>query len=73
MKNRSENNVSISRCTAMLLPRLEALQSLDGSATKNGLDQDGLCQLLKEYGLGVVTTERIVQDVAVDLSYFDPI
>ena len=57
----------------MLLPTLEALQSLDGSGTKNGFDQDGLCQLLKEYSLGVVTTERIVQDVAVDLSYFDPI
>jgi hypothetical protein len=55
----------------MLLPTLAALQSLGGSATKNRVYVDELCQLLKECSLGVVTTPRVVEDVAVDLSYFD--
>jgi restriction system protein len=47
--------------------------SRDGAPPVELVDGDELCQLLKEYSLGVVTTERIVQDVAVDLSYFDSI
>jgi restriction system protein len=47
--------------------------SRDGAPPVELVDGDELCQLLKEYSLGVATTERIVEDVAVDLSYFDSI
>ena len=47
--------------------------SRDGAPPVELVDGDELCQLLKEYSLGVVTTERIVEDIAVDLSYFDSI
>jgi restriction system protein len=31
---------------------------------------DRLCDLLKEYAIGVTTTARVVEDVTIDADYF---
>lgn len=45
----------------------------DGAPAVELIDGDRLCDLLKEYGLGVSVTERIVEDVSVDASFFEGI
>jgi restriction system protein len=35
------------------------------------IDGDRLCDLLKDYGLGVAVTQRIEEDVAVQPSFFN--
>jgi restriction system protein len=34
------------------------------------IDHDRLCDLLKEYAIGVTTTPRVVEDVTIDTDYF---
>ena len=48
-------------------------------ATRNGappvdlIDGDELCNLLKEYGLGVEVQKRVVEDVTLLTSFFDSV
>ena len=42
----------------------------DGAAPVELVDGDALCDLLKQYGLGISVTQRIVEDIAVDPTYF---
>lgn len=42
----------------------------DGAPPIDLIDGDRLCDLLKEYGIGVSTTERVVEDVKVQADYF---
>lgn len=37
------------------------------------IDGDELCDLLKEYGLGVSVEERVVEEVTVEEEFFDSI
>lgn len=42
----------------------------DGAPPIDLIDGDRLCNLLKEYGIGVTTTPRVVEDVAVHSDFF---
>ena len=42
----------------------------DGAAPVELVDGDALCDLLKQYGLGISVTQRIVEDIHVDPTYF---
>lgn len=42
----------------------------DGAPPIDLIDGDRLCDLLKEYSIGVATTERVVEDVKVERDYF---
>ncbi|MGW4798658.1 restriction endonuclease [Nonomuraea sp. NPDC004297] len=42
----------------------------DGATPIDLIDGDQLCDLLKEYGIGVTTTIRQVEDVAIDTDFF---
>ncbi len=42
----------------------------DGAPPIDLIDGDRLCELLKEYGLGVSTTERTVEDVIIEDDFF---
>lgn len=37
------------------------------------IDGEELCELLKEFGMGVTVTRRVEEDVNLDLSYFDSV
>lgn len=43
----------------------------DGAPPIELIDGDRLCDLLREFGLGVVTRERVVEDVSVDSAFFE--
>lgn len=45
----------------------------DGAPPIDLIDGDRLCELLKEYAIGVSTTERVVEDVKVEADYFSSI
>jgi restriction system protein len=42
----------------------------DGATPIDLIDGDQLCDLLKEYGIGVTTTIRPVEDVTIDTDFF---
>jgi restriction system protein len=42
----------------------------DGAPAVELIDGDRLCDLLKEYGLGITVTERVVEDVTVEPTFF---
>ena len=48
--------------------QLEATR--DGPATIELIDGERLCDLLKQYEIGVLTKTRIIEDVHIDLGYF---
>ena len=43
----------------------------DGAPPIELIDGDALCDLLKQYEVGVITTQRTVEDTSIDQSYFD--
>ena len=45
--------------------------SRDGVGTIDLIDGEALCDQLREYRLGVTVTERVVEDVSIDDSYFE--
>jgi restriction system protein len=42
----------------------------DGAPPIDLIDGDRLCELLKEYAIGVSTTPRTVEDVKIETDYF---
>jgi restriction system protein len=42
----------------------------DGAPPIDLIDGDRLCDLLKEYAIGVTTTPRVVEDVKIEGDYF---
>ena len=50
--------------------RCRAESRRDGAPPIDLIDGDRLCELLKEYAIGVTTTPRVVEDVAIDTDYF---
>lgn len=68
MAGRGEKGLLITTGTFTAAAAAEARR--DGAPPVELVDGDQLCDLLKHYGIGVVTTPRVVEDVEVDVDYF---
>ncbi|MFM8351890.1 MAG: restriction endonuclease, partial [Actinomycetales bacterium] len=69
MAGRGDKGLLITTGTFTSEAKREATR--DGAPPIDLVDGQDLCLLLKRYGLGVSTTIREEQDVAVDTSFFD--
>jgi restriction system protein len=68
MSGRGEKGLLITTGTFTKDAKSEA--NRDGAPPVELIDGESLCELLKQYDLGVVTTLRTVQDVSVEPSFF---
>ncbi|MBN3459591.1 restriction endonuclease [Mycobacterium sp. DSM 3803] len=68
MAGRGDKGLLITTGTFTSDARAEAKR--DGAPPIDLIDGDRLCDLLKENGIGVTTTERVVEDVKVEAGYF---
>jgi restriction system protein len=71
MSGRGDKGLLIT--TSSFAPAAKAEATRDGAPPVDLIDGDALCDLLKEYGLGVEIEERIVEDVTVNVEFFDAI
>jgi len=71
MAGRGEKGLVITTGTFSQDARREATR--DGAPPIDLIDGEELCDLLKEYGLGVSVTERVVEDVTVQPEFFEAI
>jgi len=71
MSGRGEKGLIIT--TGTFTPSAKAEATRDGAPPVDLVDGDELCELLKDFGLGVHTERRTVEDVTVDVSFFDGI
>ena len=71
LSGRGDRGLMITTGTFTEPAKKEAVR--DGATPLNIIDVDQLCDLLKEYGLGVATTIRQVEDVMVDPEFFQGI
>jgi restriction system protein len=69
MTGRGEKGLVIT--TGVFTPSAKAEATRDGAPPIDLVDGEELCELLKEFGMGVTVTERIEEDVTLDLSFFD--
>jgi len=68
MVGRAAHGIMITSSTFTAPARAEATRA--GAAPIELIDGGQLCELLKQYQLGVTTTQRIVEDIAVDANFF---
>lgn len=68
MAGRGDKGLLITTGTFTSDARKEATR--DGAPPIDLIDGDRLCDLLKELSLGVTTTERVVEDVKIEVDYF---
>lgn len=68
MAGRGDKGLLITTGTFTSDARAEAKR--DGAPPIDLIDGDRLCDLLKESAIGVITTERVVEDVKVETDYF---
>lgn len=68
MAGRGEKGLLITTGTFSNDARAESKR--DGAPPIDLIDGDRLCDLLKEYSIGVSTTERVVEDVKIESDYF---
>ena len=59
--------------TGTFSPAAKAEATRDGAPPVDLIDGDELCDLLKEYGLGVSVEERTVEEVTIEEEFFDSI
>jgi restriction system protein len=59
--------------TGIFSKEAQAEATRDGAQPIELINGDRLCDLLKQYDLGVSTEQRVVEDVTVDPSFFDTI
>jgi restriction system protein len=71
MSGRGEKGLLIT--TGTFTPAAKAEATRDGAPPVDLVGGDDLCDLLKEYGLGVQVKERIVEDVSVNAEFFNAI
>lgn len=71
MSGRGEKGLVIT--TGTFTPAAKSEATRDGAPPVDLVDGDQLCDLLKEYGLGVHTKTREVEDVTVDVGFFDEV
>jgi restriction system protein len=69
MAGRGEKGLLITTGTFTRDAQQEATR--DGAPPVELIDGEQLCDLLREYGLGVTVTQRIEEDVAVEPAFFD--
>lgn len=69
MAGRGDKGLIVTTGTFTLAARAEATR--DGAPPVDLIDGDELCDLIREYGLGVRVVERTVQDVTVDTTFFE--
>ena len=68
MAGRGDKGLLITTGTFTNDARTEAKR--DGAPPIDLIDGDRLCELLKENAIGVATTERVVEDVRIEVDYF---
>ena len=68
MTGRGDKGLLITTGTFTADAKKEATR--DGAPPIDLIDGDRLCELLKRYDLGVQTTTRTVEDVAIDAAFF---
>jgi len=68
MAGRGEKGLLITTGTFTSDARAESRR--DGAPPIDLIDGDRLCDLLKEYAIGVSTTPRTVEDVKIETDYF---
>lgn len=68
MAGRGEKGLLIT--TGSFTNDTQADQKRDGAPPVDLIDGNRLCELLKEYGIGVTTTPRVVEDVKIEGAYF---
>jgi restriction system protein len=71
MSGRGEKGLLIS--TGTFTPAAKAEATRDGAPPVDLISGDELCDLLKEYGLGVEVEKRIVEEITVDEEFFTSI
>ena len=71
MSGRGEKGIIISTGTITRDAKAEATR--DGAPPVDLIGGDELCDLLKEYGLGVRVEKRVVEDVTVETGFFDSV
>lgn len=59
--------------TGTFTPDAKAEATRDGAPPVDLIDGDRLCDLLKQYEVGVITLIRQVEDVRVDKAFFDEV
>lgn len=69
MAGRGEKGLVIT--TGTFTREAVAEASRDGASSVELIDGASLCELLKELRLGVVVTERVVENVAIDAAFFE--
>lgn len=69
MSGRGEKGLLITTGSFTRAARLEATR--DGAPPVDLVSGDELCDLLKEYRLGVKVTERTIEDIEIDPGFFD--
>jgi restriction system protein len=69
MAGRGEKGLLISTGSFTRDARDEATR--DGAPPVELIDGDDLCELLREYEVGVVTRERVIQEIEIDGAFFD--
>ena len=71
MAGRGEKGLLIT--TGTFTPSAKAEATRDGAPPVDLIDGDSLCDLLKDYSLGVAVEERVVEDVVVNPNFFDTV
>ena len=71
MTGRGEKGLLIT--TGAFTPSAKIEATRDGAPPVDLIDGEELCELLKEYRIGVTVTQRIEEDVALNLEYFDTV
>lgn len=71
MTGRGEKGLVIT--TGTFSPAAKAEATRDGAPPIDLIDGDELCELLKDYGLGVSVEERVVEEVEIEKEFFDSI
>jgi restriction system protein len=71
MTGRGEKGLVIT--TGTFTPAAKAEATRDGAPPVDLVGGDELCDLLKEFGLGVEVETRVVEDITVDVGFFDAI
>lgn len=69
MAGRGEKGLLITTGAFTASARSEATR--DGAAPVELVSSEALCDLLKEHGIGVRITERVVEDIEADPAFFD--
>jgi restriction system protein len=69
MSGRGEKGLLIT--TGVFTPSAKAEATRDGAPPVDLVDGEALCELLKEYRIGVSVAQRIEEDITVSAAFFE--